>query len=78
MKIYFGERYPAMKLMDWKRIIEDYTPMVREAAKQPTAKVLEMEQRTFGMAADREGEYNTDYKTELFGIRNRKSYLVIA
>lgn len=49
----FGERYPAMKLMDWKRIIEEYTPMVREAAKQPTAKVVEMEQRKWGMASEK-------------------------
>ena len=48
----FGERYPDMKIMDWKRIIEEYTPMVRKAAKQPTAKVVEMEQRQYSMAAE--------------------------
>ena len=28
---HYGERYPEMKLNDWRHIIEDYTPMVREA-----------------------------------------------
>ncbi len=27
---YYGERYPDMSLNDWRHIIEDYTPMVRE------------------------------------------------
>ena len=56
----FGERYPAMKLMDWKRIIEEYTPMIREAAKQPRASVVEMQQRQWRRAAEGEGEYETD------------------
>ena len=56
----FGERYPAMKLMDWKRIIEDYTPMIREAAKQPRASVVEMQQRQYGMAAEGEGDFNSE------------------
>jgi hypothetical protein len=50
----FGERYPDMKIMDWKRIIGEYTPMVREAAQQPTAKVLEMQQRQWSRAAEGE------------------------
>ena len=50
----FGERYPDMKIMDWKRIIEAYTPLVRNAAKQPTAKVLEIQQRQYGTAAEGE------------------------
>lgn len=27
----YGDRYPEMKLNDWRHIIEDYTPLVREA-----------------------------------------------
>ena len=50
----FGERYPDMKIMDWKRIIEAYTPLVRNAAKQPAAKVLEMQQRQYSTAAEGE------------------------
>ena len=56
----FGERYPAMKLMEWKRIIEAYTPLVREAAKQPRASVVEMQQRKYGMAAEREDDNYLD------------------
>jgi len=56
----FGERYPAMKLMDWKRIIEEYTPMIREAAKQPRASVVEMQQRQYGMAAERKDDNYLD------------------
>jgi len=41
-----------MSIMEWKRIIEAYTPLVRSAAKKPTAKVIEMEQRKYGMAAE--------------------------
>jgi hypothetical protein len=48
----FGTRYPDMGIMDWKRIIEDYTPLVRQAAKQPTAKVIEMQQSQLGKAAE--------------------------
>lgn len=29
----YGERYPNMTLNDWRHLIEDYTPMVREAVK---------------------------------------------
>jgi type I restriction enzyme R subunit len=29
----YGERYPDMSLNDWRHIIEDYTPMVRENIK---------------------------------------------
>ena len=29
----FGERYPDMKQNDWCHIIEDYTPMIRNANK---------------------------------------------
>ena len=50
----FGERYPDMRIIDWRRIIADYTPMVREAAKKPHAKVVEMQQQQYGMAAEPE------------------------
>ena len=30
----FGERYGGMTLNDWRHIIEDYTPMIRENAKE--------------------------------------------
>ena len=29
----FGERYPEMSMIDWQRIIKEYTPMVREASR---------------------------------------------
>ena len=38
----YGERYPDMKIMDWARIVADYTPMVREAF-QPKSKVIPMD-----------------------------------
>ena len=61
----FGERYPAMHILDWRNIILSYTPMVREAAKKPSSKIIEMQQRQYGMAAESEkGLYNTDDKTE--------------
>jgi len=56
MEVY-GERYPDMRIIDWQRVIADYTPMVREAAKKPSAKVVEMQQRQYGMAAEDEGKY---------------------
>lgn len=45
----FGERYGGMKPKDWAHIIEEYTPMVREAA-QPKAREISMHQ--YGMAAE--------------------------
>ena len=60
----FGERYPDMGIMDWKRIIGSYTPMVREAAKQPTTNVIEMQQRSYSMAAEEEVEYKADSHLE--------------
>lgn len=51
MEVY-GHRYPDMKILDWERIIRDYTPLVREAAKRPN--VIEMQQRQYGMAAEPE------------------------
>lgn len=42
----FGERYPDMMPNDWRHIIEDYTPMVREASK---AKEIPLD---LSMAAD--------------------------
>ena len=57
MKMY-AERYPDMQILDWMRIIRDYTPMVREAAKQPTRIVQMQQQKQYGMVAEREDEYN--------------------
>jgi type I restriction-modification system DNA methylase subunit len=48
----FAERYPDMHILDWQRIIADYTPLVREAAKRPSANVIEMQKRQYGMAAE--------------------------
>ena len=59
MEVY-GERYPDMRIIDWQRVIADYTPMVREVAKKPSAKMIEMQQRQYGMAAEGEGEYGTN------------------
>ena len=52
----FGMRYPDMGIMDWKRIIEAYTPLVRKAVEQPEAKVLEMQQGKLPMAAEKGNE----------------------
>ena len=56
MEVY-GERYPDMRIIDWQHVIADCTPLVREAAKQSSAKVVEMQQRQYGMAAEDEGKY---------------------
>ena len=56
----FGEQYPDMGIMDWKRIIEAYTPLVQISAKQPTAKVVELEQRRYGIAAENMDDNNSD------------------
>ena len=48
----FGMRYPAMGIMDWKRIIEAYTPLVRHAVQQPRTSVIEMQQRQWSQAAE--------------------------
>lgn len=45
----FGERYPSMKLNDWRHIIEIYTPMVREAS---LSKAKEVSMRQYGKAAE--------------------------
>ena len=37
----FGERYPDMTLIDWHRIINAYTPLVREASRP---KVISLQQ----------------------------------
>jgi type I restriction enzyme R subunit len=58
MKAY-AERYPDMQILDWMRIVRDYTPMVREAAKQPTARMIEMQHQQYGMAAEDKGEYES-------------------
>ena len=43
----FNERYPDMTHNDWRRIIADYTSMVR-----PAAKVVSMNRQDYGMAAE--------------------------
>ena len=58
MKAY-AERYPDMQILDWMRIIRDYTPMIREAAKQPTHIVQMQQQKQYGMAAEDKGEYES-------------------
>ena len=58
MEVY-GERYPDMRIIDWQHVIADYTPLVRETAKQTSAKVVEMQQRQYGMAAEDEGKYES-------------------
>ena len=61
----FGERYPDMQIIDWMRVVEAYTPLVREAAKKPSSSTIEMEQRLYRMAAEPEGDlYNTKDKTD--------------
>ena len=47
----FGERYSCMSQNDWRHIIEEYTPMVRDAL-QVKAKEISMQQ--YGMAAEPE------------------------
>ena len=48
---YFGNRYPEMTLNDWRHIIEAYTPMVREAARQ-SAQQINMQHKDMQMAAE--------------------------
>lgn len=59
----YGERYPDMSLNDWRHIIEDYTPMVRDASK-PKAKEVSMKPKQLGMAAESGGEYDNDPNEE--------------
>ena len=47
----YGERYPDMTLNDWRHIIEDYTPIVRETT-QPKTKEMPMRSKKLGMAAE--------------------------
>jgi len=51
----YGERYPDMSPNDWRHVVEDYTPMVREAAR-PKAQEISMQQ--YGMAAEPKNEDN--------------------
>jgi len=48
---YFGNRYPEMTPNDWRHIIEDYTPMVREASRQ-SANEITMRLDDVPMAAE--------------------------
>lgn len=45
----FGERYPGMSMMDWQRIIKDYTFMARDASRPKDFR------NNIGMAADNQG-----------------------
>ena len=45
----FGRRYPDMSLNDWRHIIEDYTPMIRNANK---AREIPLQPRRLDMAAE--------------------------
>ena len=45
----FGERYPDMRQNDWRHIIEDYTPMIRNANK---AREIPLQPRRLDMAAE--------------------------
>ena len=54
MEVY-GERYTDMKLIDWQRIIADYTPMVRDAAKKADSKIVDL-QRPYDKVAEEETE----------------------
>ena len=56
---HYGERYPDMKLNDWRHIIEAYTPMVREASKS-VAKEVSMMPEQLGMAAEPSVEPHDD------------------
>ena len=61
MEVY-GERYPDMRIIDWQHVIADYTPLVREAAKQPSAKIYDMQQQQYSMAAEPENNFNVQLK----------------
>lgn len=50
----YGTRYPDMNILDWYRIIAEYTPLVRESIKNPSANVVDMEQQQYNMAAERD------------------------
>ena len=45
----YGHRYPDMSLNDWRHIIEDYTPMIRETIESSKAKEITLQ---YGMAAE--------------------------
>ena len=45
----YGYRYPDMSLNDWRHIIEDYTPMIRETIESSKAKEITLQ---YGMAAE--------------------------
>jgi hypothetical protein len=49
-------------LISKQRVIADYTPLVREAAKRPSAKVYDMQQQQFSMAAEPENNFNVQLK----------------
>ena len=52
----YGERYPDMSPNDWRHIIEEYTPMVKEAARP---KATDSHTNQYGMAAEPMEEKNT-------------------
>ena len=47
----YGEHYPDMSPNDWRHIIEDYTPMVREVLR-PKVKEISMEPEKYDKAAE--------------------------
>ena len=47
----YCERYPDMSINDWRHVIEEYTPMVREASR-PKAKEVSMRPKQLDMAAE--------------------------
>ena len=49
----FGERYGGMTLNDWRHIIEEYTPMVRNSIAS-NAKQVSMQPKKMDMAAEEE------------------------
>ena len=49
----FGERYPVMSVNDWRHIIEEYTPMVRNSIAS-NAKQVSMQPKKMDMAAEEE------------------------
>ena len=55
----YGERYPNMLLNDWRHIIEEYTPMIRETVLSK-AKEVSMQSEQLSMAAESLEEANKD------------------
>ena len=56
---FYGERYPEMSLNDWRHIIEEYTPMIRDTVLSK-AKEVSMQSEQLSMAAESLEEPNKD------------------